>query len=60
MFDNISNYIEQFSLVLFYIGFFGLSEVYVKSAKLTKTQQILYYFCILFLAFILMYSIDIC
>ena len=43
MLDIVNKYFEELSLLLFYIAFFGLSEMYVKYEKLTKKQQIIYY-----------------
>ena len=58
MSNIVLNYTNEFSLILFYVSFFGLSDLYVKSAKLTEKQQILYYLFILFLAVSLMVLSD--
>ena len=54
MIDIVNKYFEELSLLLFYIAFFGLSEMYVKYEKLTKTQQIIYYLSLLLIAMGLM------
>tara|TARA_B100001094_G_scaffold283693_1_gene296599 strand:- start:152 stop:328 length:177 start_codon:yes stop_codon:yes gene_type:complete len=54
MIDIVNKYFEELSLLLFYIAFFGLSEMYVKYKKFTKTQQVIYYLSLLFIAFGLM------
>ena len=54
MIDIVHKYFEELSLLLFYIAFFGLSEMYVKYEKLTKKQQIIYYLSLLLIAMGLM------
>ena len=50
MTDIVNKYFNELSLILFYIAFFGLSEMYVESAKLNKRQKVLYYLSLLLIA----------